>query len=149
MAIVVKNNKIVEEIVNEDEKQIGKIEYDPNDTKAYNELLNIIQETMEIKKKIEEVPEINSQIKTIEDLEKNKEAFDKILEISNFSTNAISKIIQRLDSIFGIGTCELFLNGTQNLNYLTPLFDNVLPKFKEARKGKVDKYLDDESDVMN
>ena len=103
---------------------------------------------MEIKKKIEEAPEIKTQIKTIEDLEKNKEVFDKILEISNYSTDVISKIIQRLDSIFGVGTCELFLKGTQNLNYLYPLFDNVLPKFKEARKGKVDKYLSEESDVM-
>ena len=148
MAIVVKNNKITEEIVNEEGKQIGKIEYDPSDTKTYNELLNIIQETMEIKKKIEEAPEIKTQIKTIEDLEKNKEVFDKILEISNYSTDVISKIIQRLDSIFGAGTCELFLKGTQNLNYVYPLFDNVLPKFKEARKGKVDKYLSEESDVM-
>lgn len=147
MAIEVKNNKITEEIV-EKGKLIGKIEYDPSDTKTYNELLNIIQETMEIKKKLEEVPEI-SQVKTIEDLEKNREAFNKVVEISNYSTDMISKIIQRLDSIFGIGTCELFLKGTQNLNYLTPLFDNVLPMFKEARKGKVDKYLSDKSDVMD
>ena len=40
MAIVVKNNKITEEIVNEEGKQIGKIEYDPSDTKTYNDSRN-------------------------------------------------------------------------------------------------------------
>ena len=150
MAITVKNNKISEEIVDENGKVLGKIEYDPSDTKAYNELLNIINETLEIKNKITEVPNIDDKsINTIEDLEKNRDIFNKILEVSNYSSDKIKNITERLDSIFGVGVCDIFLQGTQNLNYLEPLINGVLPNFKEARQGKIDKYLSDESDVMS
>lgn len=150
MAITVKNNKISEEIIDENGKVLGKIEYDPSDTKVYNELLNIINETLEIKNKITEVPNIDDKsINTIEDLEKNRDIFNKILEVSNYSSDKIKNITERLDSIFGVGVCDIFLQGTQNLNYLEPLINGVLPNFKEARQGKIDKYLSDESDVMS
>ena len=150
MAITVKNNKISEEIVDKNGKVLGKIEYDPSDTKVYNELLNIINETLEIKNKITEVPNIDDKsINTIEDLEKNRDIFNKILEVSNYSSDKIKNITEGLDSIFGVGVCDIFLQGTQNLNYLEPLINGVLPNFKEARQGKIDKYLSDESDVMS
>ncbi|MCI8575774.1 MAG: hypothetical protein HFI09_04820 [Bacilli bacterium] len=156
MAIVVKSKKIKEEIVDETGKVLGYISYNPEDTSTYTKLTNILDNLVQISdemkslKTIKKIPE--DELIDIEDFEKYREDFNRMSISLNKCEEKIGKVKENIDLIFGKGTSEIIMEGSNDVDMLVPLIEEVLPKFKSARESKVNKYLSNQQieqlDVM-
>lgn len=154
MAIIVKNTKITDEIVNEKGEVLGIISYDPNDLKSRKEIINIINDIYKLEDSLKKADKINisqfSNAKTMEEFEKARDSFNQLRVHINQGAEHIEDIIKRIDNIFGEGTCKIVLNDTYNLELLIPLLNGVLPQFEKVQNEKKNKYLDGvRTDVMN
>ncbi len=155
MAIIVKNKNIKEELVDESGNVLGYISYNPEDTTTYTKLCNIMDNILQISDKskitgnIKKMPE---HIEKIEEFAEFREDFQKMKDFFDFHDAKIDEIIKDIDSIFGEGTCKILMGDSKDIDLVSPLLDEVLPKFKEAREKKANKYLDNEKveqlDVM-
>ncbi len=155
MAIIVKNKNIKETIEDENGNVLGEIQYNPEDTTTYSKLCNILDDILKINSKLKEVSGIKNfseKLNSIDEFEQHSEDFNKIKEAFNFYDEQVDKIIKEIDNIFGKGTCEIMMANSKDIDLLTPLIEGVLPKFKEQRTKKAQKYLNDSSveqlDVM-
>lgn len=156
MAIVVKSKKIKEKIVDEFGKVLGYISYNPEDTSTYTKLTNILDNLVKISdemKSLKDIKEIPSDgLKNIEDFEEYREDFNRMNCSLNKCDEKIEKIKENIDLIFGKGTSEIIMEGSNDVDMLVPLIEEVLPKFKNARENKVNKYLSNQQieqlDVM-
>lgn len=155
MAIIVKNKNIKDELVDENGNVLGYITYNPEDTTTYTKLCNILDNILQINDKSKitgNMKKIPENIEQIEDFNNYREEFDNIKDFLEFHDTKINEIIKDIDSIFGEGTCNILMGGSKDIDLITPLIDSVMPKFKEARKGKTNKYFDNKEveqlDVM-
>ena len=156
MAIVIKSKKITEDIVDENGNVMGKISYNPEDTTIYTKLTDIMKDLIEISNEMkmlqekEQIP--NEKITNIEEIDKYKEYFEKMNLSLHKCDEKIENIKIAIDSIFGKGTCDVVMDGSNDIDMLSVLIENVIPNFKKAREGKVNKYLSNEEveqlDVM-
>lgn len=157
MAIVVKSKKIKEDIVDENGNLLGTISYNPDDTTSYTKLSDIMQNLMQLsdeKKTLEKIKEIpEEELKNIEEFEKYRNHFNDINKSLHNCDERIEEIKKSIDAIFGEGTCKIIMEGSNDIDMLVPLIEEVMPKFKNARVGKVNKYLQKENtetlDVMD
>jgi len=142
MAISIKDKFIREAILDENGKQIGEIKFNPEDTATYTMLINIMEELVAGHKKINEIEikDIDQKLETIEDFEKASDVFAKIKLATQTTDDMIDNITKELDGIFGVGTCDLFMQGSRDAELVLPLLNGVLPFFKNARKEKTQKY---------
>jgi len=152
-AIKLKSKVKTIDLTNENDENIGKITFNPEDIGAYNELLSIgdiitkISENYDSVKEISNIPEGK-----LESLEKYKDAqnnFDQIGKFTSFVVEQVEKISEKINRIFGNGTSELIFQGGHDLELLSNFIEAVIPYFKSAKKERVNKYLDKtEGDVM-
>lgn len=146
MAIVVKNTKITEEIVNEKGELLGHISYDPEDYNSYKEILNIMEDIYALDDALKVTNSVD--VKAIEEAAKNEDfdsvrsQFHTMADAMNKGSESIDSIIKRIDTIFGTGTCKIILNGTYNLNLLLPLLEAVTPQFEKLHSEKKNAYLE-------
>ncbi len=145
MAIVIKSKKIKEDIVDENGNVLGSISYNPEDTTTYTKLTDIMNDLLKISdemkslNKLEKFPE--NELKDIEEFEKYRNGFNTMNEVLHKCDDRIENIKKNVDEIFGVGTCKIIMEDSNDVDMLVPLIEEVIPKFKNARKGKVDKYL--------
>lgn len=145
MAIVIKSKKIKEDVVDENGNVLGSISYNPEDTTTYTKLTDIMNDLLKISdemkslNKLEKLPE--NELKDIEEFEKYRNGFNTMNEVLHKCDDRIENIKKTVDEIFGVGTCKIIMEDSNDVDMLVPLIEEVIPKFKNARKGKVDKYL--------
>jgi len=145
MAIVVKNTKITEEIVDEKGNLLGHISYDPKDYNAYKEIMNIMEDIYKLEDSLNKSKNIDIEkmkaAKTDSDFAALRNEFHSMSAALNEGSESVDSIIRRIDTIFGEGTCSIILNGTYNLDLLIPLLENVTPEFEKVHTIKKNAYL--------
>ncbi|MCL2354957.1 MAG: hypothetical protein FWC68_03665 [Oscillospiraceae bacterium] len=151
---VYKNKKI--DVLDEQGNKIGEVCFNPEDVGAYDAFLNILDKIVESQRKVKDIGEIEDftdeeieNLKGTEDLEGLEDTFSKMKAIFQITVDLVDEINKDIDSIFGEGITELFLQGSKDIELLMPLLDGVMPIFQEAREQKTDKYLNKpKNDVM-
>ena len=150
MAIKIKNNFIEENIEDENGKVLGKIKFNPNDTRIINKLTKIIKDLSDCLKNVKdlgEIPQIATEkLTSLEDFEKVSEDFEKISAGYELEAKAIDGVINDLIEIFGEETIDIFTGGSKDVTSLLPLIEFIMPHIKDAREGKVNKYLVNQND---
>lgn len=153
MALTVKSNLVIEDIVDEKGEKIGQIKFNPNDSRIMKNLSSIVNDFSNAIKDFNQLGEVEkidvSQLKTAEDFEKASAMFEKVDKGFDIEVKAIDEFIDKLSEIFGKETIELFTNGTKDAECLFPIIDFIKPYVEKARTNKVNKYIDkDNQDVM-
>lgn len=151
MAIKINNKIIKDNIEDMDGNVIGEIRYNPEDINSYNALLDIVEKITNVnkkRKKLGNLDKITDITINDENIEEVSESFNELHDFTKFVANTIDEIKESLDSIFGDGTCDLFLQGSKDIELLMPLLNGVLPSFKKAREQKTNKYLKGVQSVM-
>ena len=154
--IVLSNEKFVEEkIIDKDGNELGIIRFNPKDNNVMKKIMNILNNIVECQKRLKnigEIPKINNNDIKNGNFEVLSDSFNKINQALDIEADISKTIISDLSEIFGEETVNIFTKGTLDIDLLDPLIDFILPHIKEARKGKVNKYLVDkknnEDDVM-
>ena len=145
-----------EDVLDEQGNKIGEICFNPEDVGVYDAFLNILNKINDSQKKIENIGEIKDitseeieRMKDAKDLENLEDTFSKMKNISQVTVELVDEITKDINSIFGDGVSELFLQGSKDLELLMPLLDGVMPFFQKARENKTNKYINkSNSDVM-
>lgn len=156
MAIIVKSKKIKENIVDENGNVLGIISYNPEDTTTYTRLTDIMNELLKIGDEMKQLNNIKKIpegiLNNIEELNEYRNNFNEMNKSLHNCDERIENIKKSIDDIFGLGTSQIIMENSNDIDMLMPLIENVLPKFKQARNGKVNKYLQNEKievlDVM-
>ncbi len=138
-------NKFVEENITENGKVIGKIRFNPNDSKImYNLALTIENLTSSLEKlKTMSIPEKIDldKLTTADDFIKSSDNFNKIASAYELEYKTINEAIKKLEEIFGKDTIECFTKGTTDYYTLVPLLEFIMPYVKKSRDSKVNEYL--------
>lgn len=152
MAVTVKNKLIIEDIIDEQGNKLGEIKFNPEDSRIMQKLSKIVNDlsnSLKEMKKLGDIPVITEKdLITIEDFEKEAETFEKINKGFNIELDAVDKTLNDLSEIFGIETINIFTQGTKDIMSIMPLIDYVMPYVKEYREKKVNKYINQKSNVM-
>lgn len=138
-------NKFVEEDITENGKVIGKIRFNPNDSKIMYNLAKTVESLTSSLRKLNEIPiprEVNlDNLKTADDFIKSTEDFNNIANAYELEYETIREAIKNLEEIFGKDTIECFTKGTTDYYALMPLLEYVMPYVKKSRNSKVKEYL--------
>lgn len=145
MALIVKNNFVKEEIKDEDGNVLGEIKFNPNDSRIMSKLTKIVNELGDSLNKLKsmgDMPKIPTEnLETIEDFEKISESFKTIEQGFDIEEKAVDCVLNNLSEVFGEETINIFTGGTKDVLSVMPLIEYILPYVKEARKTKMNKYL--------
>lgn len=156
MPIVAKSKKVKDNIVDENGNVLGTISYNPEDTKTYTKLSNIMQEIFQIDEKRKSIGDLKElpkeRLKSLDEFEEYKETFEKMNETFNFCDEKIENIKKEIDDIFGQNTSKIMMEDSNDIELLLPLIESVIPIFEKIRNKKINKHLEDdkkkENDVM-
>lgn len=153
MALTIKNSFIKEDILDENGNKLGEIKFNPNDSRIMSKLTKIVNElgdSLDKLKSMGEIPKISSEdLQTIEDFEKVSETFKLMEQGFDIEEKAVDSVLDNLSEVFGEETINIFTSGTKDVLSVMPLIEYILPYVKEARKTKINKYIDKKnSDVM-
>ena len=156
MPIVAKSKKVKDNIVDENGNVLGTISYNPEDTKTYTKLSNIMQEIFQIDEKRKSIGDLKElpkeRLKSLDEFEEYKETFEKMNETLNFCDEKIENIKKEIDDIFGQNTSKIMMEDSNDIELLLPLIESVIPIFEKIRNKKINKHLEDdkkkENDVM-
>lgn len=113
MPIVAKSKKVKDNIVDENGNVLGTISYNPEDTKTYTKLSNIMQEIFQIDEKRKSIGDLKElpkeRLKSLDEFEEYKETFEKMNETFNFCDEKIENIKKEIDDIFGQNTSKIMM----------------------------------------
>ena len=151
MALTIKNRLIKEDILDESGNKIGKLKFNPNDSRIMKKMSSLVKDFGKAVKEIDKLDKIerpNLESISIEDFDKASEYFDAFDKATDIEIETTDKLINELSEIFGKETIELFTQGTKDAESLLPVINFIEPYVKNARQSKLDKYLDNKNDVM-
>ena len=153
MTVKIQSKFVIEDIVNENGEKIGKIKFNPNDSRIIGKLSKVMNDLKKAMDEINDIGKISDIPKTkldsISDFEELSKTLEKVTNAISIEENVIASVIDDLSEVFGKETIELFTGGAYDIISLMPLIEFVTPYIEKARKQKVDKYLAKESnDVM-
>lgn len=151
MALTIKNRLIKEDILDESGNKIGELKFNPNDSRIMKKMSSLVKDFGKAVKEIDKLDKVerpNLDSISIEDFDKASEYFDAFDRATDIEIESTDKLINELSEIFGKETIELFTQGTKDAESLLPIISFIEPYVKKARQKKVDKYLDNKSDVM-
>lgn len=151
MAIKVKNNFVVEDIVDEKGNKLGELKFNPKDSRITSKMVEIFEELNAAMQKIN-----NSKISKIDvdklqetkDFENLSEKFKKICDAITTENNVADKVIKELSDIFGKETIDIFTGGTNDIESILPLIEAIKPYIEEARTAEISKYMPKKDNVM-
>jgi len=145
MALKIKDKFIKEDIVDENDNKIGELKFNPDDSRIMKILTEAIVECQEGLKKIDALGEIKDiskeNLNSVEDFEKEAETFKKIDKGFSVELNTVESVINKLSSVFGKETIELFTKGTMDIDTVEPILNFVMPYVKKERNKKIKKYM--------
>lgn len=145
MALKIKNEFIKEEIIDENNEKIGELKFNPKDSRIMKILTEAIVECTEGLKEIDKLGDIKQlsekDLDTIEDYQKEEETFRKIDKGYDIELKTIESIIDKLSTVFGKETIELFTQGSVDIDSVMPVIEFVMPYVKKDRNKKIEKYM--------
>lgn len=151
MALKIKTNLVVEDILDEKGNKIGEIKFNPNDETIMKKMSDIIvdlTDKLNKQKEIGEIREIKENLNTLEEFESEKENIEKIVKTCDLQYEAVKNAIDNLADIFGKETMNVITGGAVSIDNLYPLIDFLLPYIKESRSKMVGKYTNGNSTVF-
>lgn len=153
MNIIVNKKFIKEDILDENGNKLGEIKFNPSDNRIMAKITNIFNTCTNALKKLEskgEIPNLqNTKLETMEDFENVKDDIQKVCDVIEIESDTISSVFKNLYEVFGKDTIDIFTGGTEDIDLLTPLLEFIAPYVREARKQKVNKYIqNEESEVL-
>lgn len=151
MAIKIKNNFVEENIEDEEGNVIGKVRFNPNDSRIMAKLTGIVTNLTENLNKINSLKGDLEKINNVneENYDEIGSLFNKLHEGFQIEHNVISNAIIELEEIFGKETIELFTYGTEDFESLFPLIEFILPYVNKRKKELKEKYsVKNNDDVM-
>lgn len=150
MTLKIKSNLIKENIVDENGNKLGELKFNPNDSRIMKNLSTVVNEFNNAIKELNKLGNIDKlsleNLNTLEDFEKASDTFQKIDKGYDIEIKAVDELIDKLSEIFGKETIEIFTNGTKDAECLLPIIEFIEPYIKNAREGKVNKYLNNTSE---
>lgn len=148
MNIIVNKKFIKEDILDENGTKLGEIKFNPSDNRIMAKITNIFNTCTNALKKLESkgnIPDLqNTKLETIEDFENAKADIQKVCDVIEIESDTISSVFRNLYEVFGKDTIDIFTGGTEDIDLLTPLLEFIAPYVREARKQKVNKYIQNE-----
>lgn len=148
MNIIVNKKFIKEDILDENGNKLGEIKFNPSDNRIMAKITNIFNTCTNALKKLEskgEIPNLqNTKLETIEDFENVKDDIQKVCDVIEIESDTISSVFKNLYEVFGKDTIDIFTGGTEDIDLLPPLLEFIAPYVREARKQKVNKYIQNE-----
>lgn len=148
MNIIVNKKFIKEDILDENGNKLGEIKFNPSDNRIMAKITNIFNTCTNALKKLEskgEIPNLqNTKLETIEDFENVKDDIQKVCDVIEIESDTISSVFKNLYEVFGKDTIDIFTGGTEDIDLLTTLLEFIAPYVREARKQKVNKYIQNE-----
>lgn len=151
MALKLKSTKVIDKILDENDKEIGIIEFDPEDANVYKKFLELIDTITEFQKidnkigQLEEIPNFN--LNKVEEFEKYRGVFNKLDQKLDNYIKMREEIKTVTNEIFG-NVSDAFEKVSNSIDPYIALIEWANPYFKEKRQKKVNEYLDDNEDVM-
>lgn len=152
MALKIKNNFVREDIVDEKGNKLGELKFNPNDSRIMKTLTDIVNYSSKAMKEVDEIKIADikeEELKTVEDFEKVATTFENLDKAYDIEVSVIDRMIDGLSEIFGKDTIELFTQGTKDVECLLPIIDFIEPYVRDARKVKVNKYLENTNQSTN
>lgn len=151
MKLKLKNTKIIEDIIDENDEVIGKVSFDPKDARAYKEFLSLIKLIEDYQRKDKKIGDIENlpkeEIKSIEDIEIYKDSFDKLENKIDNYLELETEIKKITDEVFG-NVSETFSKVSNSIEPYIELVQWATPYFKKERSEKVNTYLSKKEDVL-
>lgn len=148
MNIIVNKKFIKEDILDENGTKLGEIKFNPSDNRIMAKITNIFNTCTNALKKLESkgnIPDLqNTKLEIIEDFENAKADIQKVCDVIEIESDTISSVFRNLYEVFGKDTIDIFTGGTEDIDLLTPLLEFIAPYVREARKQKVNKYIQNE-----
>ena len=145
MALKIEGVFIKEDIINEYDEKIGELKFNPKDSRIMKILTEAIIECTEGLKEIDKLGDIKKlsekDLDTIEDYQKEEETFKKIDKGYDIELKTSESIINKLSTVFGKETIELFTQGTVDIDCIMPVINFVMPYVKKDRNKKIEKYM--------
>lgn len=153
MSIIIKNKFVCEDILDEHNNVIGQIKFNPEDSNIMKTLAEILYDLNSSIKKLDNYKDLDlsklSENSLAEDFENASNQIEKTKELFDLEYNVINKSINGLKDVFGENCINCFTGGTMDINALVPLINFIAPYVKESRSKKVNKFIDDNNDVMD
>ena len=153
MVIKTKNNFIEEDIIDENGNILGKIRFNPSDSRIMRKLTKIVNDLGKVLKEVDnlgDIPKIpENELKNLKDFEEVASTFEKLEKGYKLEEEAVDGVITDLTEIFGKETIEVFTGGTKDIMSLMPLIEFIMPYVKNDRESKINKYIPKNNDVMN
>lgn len=151
MKLKLKNTKIIEDIIAENDEVIGKVSFDPKDARAYKAFLSLIKLIEDYQRKDKKIGDIENlpkeEIKSIEDIEIYKDSFDKLENKIDNYLELETEIKKITDEVFG-NVSETFSKVSNSIEPYIELVQWATPYFKKERSEKVNTYLSKKEDVL-
>ena len=148
MNIIVNKKFIKEDILDENGNKLGEIKFNPSDNRIMAKITNIFNTCTNALKKLEskgDIPDLqNTKLETIEDFENAKADIQKVCDVLDIESETNSSIFENLYEVFGKEIIDIFTGETEDIDLLTPLLEFIAPYVREARKQKVNKYIQNE-----
>lgn len=156
MSIIIKNKFVCEDILDENQNVIGQIKFNPEDSNIMKTLAEILYDLNNSMKKLNDYKDLDlsklnelGESSSAKDFENASEQIEKTKELFDLEYNVINKSINGLKDVFGEKCINCFTGGTMDINSLVPLINFITPYVKESRSKKVNKYIDNNDDVMD
>lgn len=149
MTLKIKSTRIEEKIADENDNEIGKVSFDPEDVMVYKKFLGLIDTLTEYEKIDRQIGNLGNipDLKTIEDFEKYKGVFDKLGQKLDAYIKMREDIKNVSDEIFG-NVSKAFEKISSSLEPYIELITWARPYFNKKREEKVNQYLDEKEDVL-
>ncbi len=148
MNIIVNKKFVKEDILDENGTKLGEIKFNPSDNRIMAKITNIFNTCTNALKKLESkgnIPDLqNTKLETIEDFENAKADIQKVCDVIEIESDTISSVFRNLYEVFGKDTIDIFTGGTEDIDLLVPLLEFIAPYVRDARKQKVNKYIQNE-----
>ncbi len=141
------DKKVRIDVKDAEDNIIGQICFNPDNTQVYSKFLDMMQLLEGKNKEMESIAltdderaALDKDLSTVEDFEAAAGALGKIKMATDLATETVKEACAGLDSVFGEGICDLFMQGDYDVELLEPLINVVVPYFNKSREGKTNKY---------
>lgn len=153
MAFKINRTIVEEDIVDKEGKVLGKLRFDPKDSKIMNKMSDILKYiTTEFKeaKNLKNIESIDIEnLDSAEEFEKASESFENIHKAISIEHDSIKYVIDNLTDIFGEETMNIITGGSISLENVLPLIEFITPYVAEYRKELLGKYTNEKrTDIL-
>ena len=116
--------------------KIGEITFDPTSRKERRKIMSVYAKLAHLSDKLTRLQEIDhtaiaKDLDSTKDFKATCEAFDQYVGAFDALETTTREVVPEVDGIFGDGTCEIFLQGTDDIEMLLPFLESAMALYEE------------------